>query len=87
MTKYYPCSKEGQYTNSNQLTILTPLFCDLLGSFATWGSDATIAHLPHGFTPTNTCPTKIPNSKCLGYVVFECHENSQINWETFAHRD
>ena len=25
--------------------------------------------------------------RCLGYVVFECHANSHINWESFAHRD
>jgi hypothetical protein len=33
--------------------ILKPLFCDLSGSFAIWGSGATNAHLPHGFSPTN----------------------------------
>ena len=32
----------------------------------------TIAHLSHGFTPTDTCPPKNFNGRCLGYVVFEC---------------
>jgi hypothetical protein len=30
----------------------------------------------HGFTPTNTYPTKY---RCLGYVAYECHANFQIN--------
>jgi hypothetical protein len=52
-------------------------FCDVLGSFAIWDSSVTIVHLPHGFTPTNTC---------LGYVTLECHATSQIIWELFAHK-
>ena len=54
----------------------------VLGSFAIWGNNATTMHLPHGFTPTNTCPTKNSNGRCLGYAMFECHANFQINWES-----
>ena len=79
--------KEGQCTYSNQLTNLETLFCDFLGSIAIWGNNATTLHLPHGFTPTNTCPTKSSNGRCLRYCVFECHANFQINWESLAHRD
>ena len=42
-------------------------------------------HLPHGFTPTNTRPTKQSNCRCLRYAAFECHANLQISWESFAH--
>jgi hypothetical protein len=56
-------------------------FVIFLGSFAMWGSGATIAHLLHRFTPTNTNS----NSRCLEFVVFESHANFQINWEPFAH--
>ena len=34
MTKWYPSSKEGQYTYSYQPMNLEPLFCDFRGSFA-----------------------------------------------------
>ena len=87
MTRCYPHSKEGQYTYSNQLTNLETIFYGFLGSFAIWGSGATIVHLPHGLRPTNTCPTKNSNCRCLECVMFECHANFQINWESFAHRD
>ena len=30
-------------------------------------------------TPTKACPTKNSIDRCLGYVAFECHANSQIN--------
>jgi hypothetical protein len=44
--------------------ILKLLFCDILGSLAIWGSGATTTHVPHGFTTTNTYPTKNSNSRC-----------------------
>ena len=46
-----------------------------------------LGNLPHAFTPTNTCPTKNSDSRCLRYVVFECHASFQISWVSFAHRD
>ena len=55
-------------------------FVSFWGSFAIGGSSATTAHLPH-------VRLKISNGRCLGYVVFECHANFHINWESFAHRD
>ena len=41
-------------------------------------------HLPHGFTPTNTCPTKNFNNRCLGYDAFECLANLHIIFKWFA---
>ena len=88
MKECYPHSKEGPFIYSNQLTNLETInLWFFWGSFAIWGSGATTTHLPHGFTPTNTCPTRNSNGWCLGYVAFDCHENFQINWESFAHRD
>ena len=70
--------------------------------FAIWASGETTTHLLHGFTPTNTCPTKIfngyalkkkspneenSNNGCLGYGALECHANIQINWKSFARKD
>ena len=52
------------------LQILKPFFCEYLGGFAIRGSVAETTHLPHGFTPPNTCPTKNSNDKCLGYDAF-----------------
>jgi hypothetical protein len=52
--------------------------------------DATVpttTHIPYGFTPTNTCPTKNSNGTCLRFDALECHANLQINWESFLHRD
>ena len=76
---------KGQYTYSNQVTYFETII--LLRSFAIQDSSVTIAHLPHGCTPTNTCPTKNSNSRYLGHVAFKCHANFQINWEPAAHRD
>ena len=59
--------------------------CDRLE--AIWGNSATISHLSHGFTPTNTCPTRNSNNECLGYAMFECHANFYFNWESFVDRD
>ena len=87
MTKCYPHSKEGRYPYSKQLTYLEINFLWFWGSFAIWGSNAIIVYLPHGFAPTNTCPTKHAKGRCSGYVAFEYHAHSQINWESFAHRD
>ena len=86
--KMLPSFKEGAiYLLKLAHKSWKPLFCDFLGSFAIWGDDASVAHLPHGFTPTNTCPTINSNNTCLGYDVFECHANFQNNWESFAHRE
>jgi hypothetical protein len=79
--------KRGSIPTEISSQILKPLLYDFLGSFAFRGNGTTTTHLPHGFTPTNTCPTKTSNGKCLEYVAFECHGNFQINWESFAHRD
>ena len=87
MIEYYPHSKEGNTPTQINSQILKPLFCDFLGSFTIWGSGVTTTRIPHGFTPTNTCPIKNSKGRCLGYVAFECHANFQINWESFAHRD
>ena len=62
-------------------------FVIFLRSFGTRGIDDTITHLPHGFTPTNTCPTKNSKGRCLGFATFECCAIFQINWESFVHRD
>ena len=37
--------------------------------------------------PSTHVQLKFFKDRCLGYVVFECHANSHINWESFAHRD
>jgi hypothetical protein len=80
MTKYCLHLKEEQYTYSNQLTNLeTIVYFYFWRSFATWGSGAKTVHLPHGFTLTNTYPTKISNRRCLKYVAFECHAISNGN--------
>ena len=39
------------------------------------------------FTPTNTCPNRNSNDRCLRYLAFECQANFPINWEAFADRD
>ena len=83
--KVLPSFNDNIPTKINSQT-LKPLFCDFVGNFAIWGSVATIMHLLHGFTPTDTCPTKNSNNRCLGYVVFECHANFQINWESLTNR-
>ena len=51
----------------NPETIIFVIFWEALQFEA---HDATAAHLPHGFMPTKTCPTKIFNGGCLGYVAF-----------------
>jgi hypothetical protein len=79
--------KRGNIFSQICSQILEPLCCDVVGSFAIYGNRATITHLPHKFTPTNTCPTENSNDRCLGYVAFECHANFHICWESFAHRD
>ena len=85
MTKYYAFSKRAA------LYILKPYykswnhyFVIFWRSFAKCGSGATSARLPHGFTPTSTCPSKNINGRCLGYVACECRANFQIEWESFA---
>ena len=35
-----------------------------LKSFVIRGNGATTTHLPHGFTPTDACPTKNFNGRC-----------------------
>ena len=37
--------------------------------------------------PPTHVQLKILKGRCLGYVVFDCHANFQINWESFAHMD
>ena len=49
-------------------THLEPSIFYIWESFAIWGNGATIMHLPHGSTPTNTCPTKYSNARCLRLV-------------------
>ena len=66
--------------------VLKPLYLDILVSFAIWGNDATITHLPHDFTPTITYPTKHSNIRCIEYVAFECHAKFQVSWESFTHK-
>ena len=83
----YPHSKERQYTYSNQLGKFETIILWFRGSFAIWDSDAIPTHLPHRFTPTNTCPIKNSNGKCLGYVAFECHAYFHNTWESFVHKD
>ena len=79
--------KRGNKPTQINSQLLKPSFYDYLESFAIWGSNTTSTHLPHGFTPTNTCPTKNSINRYLSYVAFECEANFQITWGSFAHRD
>ena len=79
--------KRGNKPTQINSQLLKPSFYDYLESFAIWGSNTTSTHLPHGFTPTNTCPTKNSINRYLSYVAFECQANFQITWGSFAHRD
>lgn len=81
MTKCDSHSHEGQYIYSNQLKNLDTNHLGCLGSIAIWGNSATTAQNPYGSTPTNTCPTKNSNDRCLGFVAFECHADFQIHYE------
>ena len=76
-------------TNRSQITstFLKLLCFDIWRALQFAATMLTTAHLSHGFTPTNTRPTKKSNNKCLRYVAFERNANFQNNWEAFAHRD
>ena len=75
MTKCYPPSK-GNIPTQVSSQILKPLFCDFLGSFATWGNNIMIAHLPHEFTlsPTHVelkiPTTDVPDTMRLSVMQF-----------------
>ena len=62
MTRCYPLSKRSNIPIQMSSQFLKPLFYDFWGIFTIWGWGVTTMHLPHGFTPTNTCPTKNFNS-------------------------
>jgi hypothetical protein len=66
-------SRKGLYTYPNRLINLELIiFWDALQFKATMSK---LAHLSHGFTPTNACPTKNSNRRCVKHVAFECHAN------------
>ena len=102
MIKWYPCSKRGKYAYLKHLTNLeTIYFVIFWEACGIRGSSATSVHLPSGFTPTNTCPTKeiqrlcpkISKRRKIKTVDVQDMSRSsimqsfQINWKPFVHRD
>ena len=67
--------------------ILKPLLCRFFEKLCNFRQRCYKCAPSTWISPTNTCPTKYSNSRCLGYVAFKCHANFHINWESCAHRN
>ena len=74
MTKCYPRSKERIYLLNTTYKSWNQCFVIFWEALQFEAAMPQLRTFHMGYTPTNTCPTKNPNCRFLGYVAFEFHE-------------
>ena len=74
--KMLPSFKAGAiYLLTSTYKSLKPLFGGFFGKLCNLRQQCHNYTPSTWITPTNTCPTKNSNRRCLGDVAFECHAN------------
>ena len=88
MTKCYPCSKEGQYTYSNQLTKLETIILWFFGKLCNlrqWWHNCATFHID--LHPPTHVQLKVPVVDVWDMLFLSVMQNFRSSWESFAHKD